>query len=47
MSRVQISDGLQKELLQAGSGRKPNPGDTITVNCTGSINGNPPKKFWR
>ena len=48
MSRLeQVSNGLRKELLAAGSGQKPNKGDTITVNCTGSVNGNPPKKFWR
>lgn len=42
-----VSDGLRKELLSPGSGNKPSPGDTITVHCTGCVNGNPPKKFWR
>ncbi len=43
----QIGDGLKKEVLKAGSGDRPNRGDTITVQCTGSLNGTPPKKFWR
>lgn len=43
----QVSDGLKKELLKAGSGPLAAKGKTITVNCTGSVNGNPPKKFWR
>ncbi len=43
----QISDGLKKEVLKPGSGDRPNRGDTITVQCTGSLNGTPPKKFWR
>ena len=46
MSRIQVSEGLQKEILKEGGGRRPKPGDTITVHCTGSLE-NPPKKFWR
>ncbi|XP_078360856.1 uncharacterized protein LOC144645231 [Oculina patagonica] len=37
---------VKKDILRAGSGPRPNPGDTITVHCTGSLNTNPPKKFW-
>ena len=43
----QVSEGLHKELLKPGTGQKPSPSQTITVNCTGSVNANPPKKFWR
>ena len=39
--------GVEKEVLRAGSGSPPKRGDTITVHCTGSLNTNPPKKFWR
>ena len=39
--------GVKKELVRAGSGNIPKRGDTITVHCTGSLNTNPPKKFWR
>lgn len=39
--------GVQKEVLRAGSGPTPQKGATITVHCTGSLNTNPPKKFWR
>ena len=42
----QVSDGLRKELLQAGSGEKPSPGDSITVHCTGTIAATQ-QKFWR
>ena len=42
----QVSDGLRKELLQAGSGEKPSPGDSITVHCTGTIAATQ-NKFWR
>ena len=44
---VQVSEGLKKELLQAGTGARTAVGNTITVNCTGSANGSPPVKFWR
>jgi len=44
--RVQLSEGLQKEVLVPGNGPRPNRGDTITVQCTGQLHGNPPKKFW-
>lgn len=37
---------VKKELVRAGSGNTPKRGDTITVHCTGSLNTNPPKKFW-
>lgn len=38
---------IKKEVLRAGSGSTPMKGATITVHCTGSLNTNPPKKFWR
>ncbi|XP_020630711.1 peptidyl-prolyl cis-trans isomerase FKBP12-like [Orbicella faveolata] len=38
--------GVHKEVLRAGSGPTPQKGATITVHCTGSLNTNPPKKFW-
>ena len=38
---------VQKEVLKAGNGPCPSKGSTITVHCTGSLNTNPPKKFWR
>ena len=38
---------VKKEVLRAGSGSPPKKGDTIEVHCTGSLNTNPPKKFWR
>ncbi|KAF0313649.1 hypothetical protein FJT64_015783 [Amphibalanus amphitrite] len=44
---TQISEGLQKVVLQQGTGQRPNRGDTITVQCTGMLHGDPPKKFWR
>ena len=44
---TQISEGLQKVVLSEGTGQRPNRGDTITVQCTGMLHGNPPKKFWR
>ncbi|XP_043242756.1 peptidyl-prolyl cis-trans isomerase FKBP12-like [Amphibalanus amphitrite] len=43
---TQISEGLQKVVLQQGTGQRPNRGDTITVQCTGMLHGDPPKKFW-
>jgi len=36
-----------KEVLRPGNGPCPSKGSTITVHCTGSLNTNPPKKFWR
>ncbi len=47
MAAEQISDGLKKELVKPGGENRPQVGDTITVHCTGSVAGNPPKKFWR
>ena len=44
---IQVSDGVSKVIVQEGSGNCPRPGDKIKVQCTGSLNGNPPKKFWR
>ncbi|XP_074648614.1 uncharacterized protein LOC141904063 [Tubulanus polymorphus] len=41
-----VADGITKEILRAGSGDKPKVGQKITVHCTGSLSGNPPKKFW-
>ena len=38
---------VQKEVLRPGNGPCPSKGSTITVHCTGSLNTNPPKKFWR
>ena len=38
---------VKKEVIRAGSGPTPMQGATITVHCTGSLNTNPPKKFWR
>lgn len=42
-----MADGVKKEVIKPGNGRTPHRGATITVNCTGSLNTNPPKKFWR
>ena len=42
-----VAEGLKKKILKAGSGVKPVRGNSITVNCTGSLAGDPPKKFWR
>ena len=36
-----------KEVVRPGYGPCPSKGSTITVHCTGSLNTNPPKKFWR
>ena len=36
-----------KEVVRPGNGPCPSKGSTITVHCTGSLNTNPPKKFWR
>jgi FKBP-type peptidyl-prolyl cis-trans isomerase len=47
MEPKQVSDGLRKQVLKAGSGQRVVAGNTITVNCTGSVDVNPPKKFWR
>ena len=44
---TQVSDGLKKEVLVAGTGPKLAVGRKVTVQCTGSVAGNPPKKFWR
>ncbi|XP_058959724.2 uncharacterized protein [Pocillopora verrucosa] len=41
-----MADGVKKEVIKPGNGRTPHRGATITVNCTGSLNMNPPKKFW-
>ena len=38
---------VTKEVVRAGTGNPPYRGATITVHCTGSLNTNPPKKFWR
>ncbi|PRD22791.1 UNVERIFIED_CONTAM: Peptidyl-prolyl cis-trans isomerase FKBP12 [Trichonephila clavipes] len=42
---VQVSDGVTKEIIQAGHGIVPQKGSTITVHCTGSL-ANPLRKFW-
>ena len=44
---TQVSDGLKKEVLKAGTGPKLAAGSKVTVQCTGSVAGSPPKKFWR
>ena len=44
---VKMAGVVKKERLRAGSGPTPQAGATITVHCTGSLNTNPPKKFWR
>ena len=38
---------VQKEVIRPGNGPCPSKGSTIKVHCTGSLNTNPPKKFWR
>ncbi|CAA0812885.1 Peptidyl-prolyl cis-trans isomerase FKBP12 [Striga hermonthica] len=39
--------GVEKELLRAGTGPKPVPGQNVTVHCTGfGKNGDLAKKFW-
>ena len=43
---TQVSDGLKKEVLKAGTGPKLAAGSKVTVQCTGSVAGSPPKKFW-
>ncbi|XP_046856506.1 peptidyl-prolyl cis-trans isomerase FKBP12-like [Xenia sp. Carnegie-2017] len=40
-----ISEGVTKEILRPGNGKMPKSGDTITVNCTGSLVDSQ-KKFW-
>ncbi len=44
---IQISEGVSKVIVREGSGNSPNEGAKIVVQCTGSLNTNPPKKFWR
>lgn len=41
---VQIADGIEKEVLQEGSGPTPTKGAKITVHCTGKLADG--KKFW-
>ncbi|XP_042498382.1 peptidyl-prolyl cis-trans isomerase FKBP12-like isoform X1 [Macadamia integrifolia] len=39
--------GVEKQLLRAGTGPKPVPGQTVTVHCTGfGKNGDLSQKFW-
>lgn len=39
--------GVEKEMLRAGQGPKPSPGQTVTVHCTGyGKNGDLSQKFW-
>ncbi|KAL8107803.1 peptidyl-prolyl cis-trans isomerase FKBP12 [Apium graveolens] len=39
--------GVEKEVLQAGTGPKPVPGQTVEVHCTGfGKNADLSKKFW-
>ncbi|GAB2267999.1 Peptidyl-prolyl cis-trans isomerase fkbp12, partial [Dionaea muscipula] len=39
--------GIEKQILTPGSGRKPVPGQKVTVHCTGfGKNGDLSKKFW-
>ena len=45
-SKMAARDVL-KEVIRPGNGPCPSKGSTITVHCTGSLNTNPPKKFWR
>ncbi|CAL5358343.1 unnamed protein product [Camellia sinensis] len=40
--------GVEKEVITAGTGPKPVPGQSVTVHCTGyGKNGNLSQKFWR
>lgn len=40
--------GVEKEILNAGTGPKPVPGQKVTVHCTGfGKNGDLSQKFWR
>ncbi|XP_064389395.1 uncharacterized protein LOC135337391 [Halichondria panicea] len=43
---IQISEGVSKVIVREGSGNTPAAGSKIVVQCTGSLNTNPPKKFW-
>ncbi|XP_038068852.1 peptidyl-prolyl cis-trans isomerase FKBP12-like [Patiria miniata] len=43
---IAVSDGVVKDILRAGGPTKVQALETITVHCTGSLAGNPPKKFW-
>ncbi|XP_042497252.1 peptidyl-prolyl cis-trans isomerase FKBP12 [Macadamia integrifolia] len=39
--------GVEKQVLRAGTGPKPIPGQTVTVHCTGfGKNGDLSQKFW-
>ncbi|KAI7990346.1 hypothetical protein ACSBR2_021962 [Camellia fascicularis] len=39
--------GVEKEVITAGTGPKPVPGQSVTVHCTGyGKNGNLSQKFW-
>ncbi|KAJ8572500.1 hypothetical protein K7X08_009011 [Anisodus acutangulus] len=39
--------GVEKEVIRAGSGSKPQPGQTVTVHCTGyGKNRDLSQKFW-
>ncbi|EDV28067.1 Peptidyl-prolyl cis-trans isomerase FKBP12 [Trichoplax sp. H2] len=44
-NRIQVSDGVYKEILRPGNGAKVQSNNTITVHCIGSLS-TPLKKFW-
>ena len=47
MSTISIQAGLNKEILKVGNGQQVKRNDRITVHCTGYLDKNPLKKFWR
>jgi len=44
--QTQSKMGVTKEVIQEGSGPKPQKGQTITVHCTGYLTSPTQKKFW-
>ena len=45
--RTPVTDGVEKEVVKPGNGTPLQPGQNITVHCTGSLQGPPVTKFWR
>jgi peptidylprolyl isomerase len=46
-TRLGADMGFEKEIIRAGTGAKPNRGQTVTVHCTGyGKNRNLNEKFW-